>query len=162
MAGRPPQSKREVYDAAQRARRDATAWTTVQAVLAPVQFAVFLVSLALVLASLATGDYAQAATLSILVKTGILYAIMVTGALWENAVFGRYLFAPSFFWEDVVSFAVIALHTAYVVMVAGGFGSLEAQFAVALAGYGVYVINAGQFLFKMRLARLQRAQSVPA
>ena len=40
---------------------------------------------------------------------------MVTGAIWEKVVFGRYLFAPAFFWEDVFSMLVLALHTAYLV-----------------------------------------------
>ena len=64
-----------------------------------------LVSLALVLRFLATGEGYAAATVSIVVKTCVLYTIMVTGAIWEQDVFGRYLFAPAFFWEDVVSIA---------------------------------------------------------
>ena len=35
----------------------------------------------------------------------VFYTIMVTGAIWEKVVFGQYLFAPAFFWEDVFSFA---------------------------------------------------------
>ena len=42
-----------LYTKAQRQRRDDTVWTTVQGILAPAQFLVFLVSLALVLALLA-------------------------------------------------------------------------------------------------------------
>ena len=103
-----------LYTAEQRARRDASRWTLVQGLLAPAQFLVFLVSLALVLRFLLSGAGYEAATLSILVKTGFLYLIMITGAIWEKVVFGQYLFAPAFFWEDVFSFAVIALHTAYV------------------------------------------------
>ena len=102
-----------LYTPSQRARRDATVWTTVQAVLAPLQFLVFAISLGLVLRYLWTGGGYTAATVSILAKTAILYTIMVTGAIWEKVVFGQYLFAPAFFWEDVVSFVVIALHTAY-------------------------------------------------
>ena len=102
-----------LYTQAERRRRDATPWTMVQAILAPLQFVVFLVSLALVMRTLFTGDGAMAAHVSIIVKTLVLYTIMITGSLWEKAVFGKYLFAPAFFWEDAVSFVVIALHTAY-------------------------------------------------
>ncbi|MEO1308014.1 MAG: 2-vinyl bacteriochlorophyllide hydratase, partial [Pseudomonadota bacterium] len=102
-----------LYSPAERARRDATIWTRVQGVLAPLQFLVFLISLALVLWYLWTGDGYGAATASILLKTLLLYTIMITGAIWEKVVFGQYLFAPAFFWEDVVSFLVIALHTLY-------------------------------------------------
>lgn len=143
-----------LYTAEERARRDASRWTLVQGVLAPAQFLVFLVSLALVLRFLWTGDGYTAATVSILVKTGFLYLIMVTGAIWEKEVFGQYLFAPAFFWEDVFSFAVIALHTLYVYgLLSGGFSPYELM-AIALCAYLAYVINAGQFLWKLRRARL--------
>src|SRR6056297_3655602 len=100
-----------LYTEEQRARRDASVWTLVQGVLAPLQFLVFLVSLVLVLRYLATGSGYEAATVSIVVKTLVLLTIMVTGAIWEKVVFGQYLLAPAFFWEDVFSFGVIALHT---------------------------------------------------
>ncbi|MCU0907642.1 MAG: 2-vinyl bacteriochlorophyllide hydratase [Rhodobacteraceae bacterium] len=151
----PPRAKAaRLYTPEQRARRDATAWTVVQGVLAPVQFLVFLISLGMVLRYLATGDGYAAATVSILVKTGLLYTIMVTGAIWEKVVFGQYLFAPAFFWEDVFSFAVIALHTAYVWVLWTGAAGPAGQMVVALAAYLAYVINATQFLIKLRMARL--------
>lgn len=143
-----------LYTPAERERRDSSVWTIVQGVLAPVQFAVFLISLALVLRTLLTGEGAFAADLSILAKTFALYAIMVTGSIWEKVVFGKWLFASAFFWEDVFSMVVIGLHTAYLVMLFCGFGSVESRLLVALAGYAAYVINAGQFLLKLRAARL--------
>lgn len=146
-----------IYTPAERARRDATRWTLVQGVLAPVQFAVFLVSLGLVLTYLATGAGYAAATWSIVAKTVILYSIMVTGAIWEKVVFGRYLLAPSFFWEDMVSFLVIALHTAYLWGLLAGALEPSALMALALAAYAAYAVNAGQFLFKLRRARLEAA-----
>src|SRR6056297_3929259 len=135
-----------LYTEAQRARRDATIWTLVQGVLAPAQFLVFLISLGLVLRFLLTGDGYEAATLSILIKTGFLLLIMVTGAIWEKVVFGQYLFAHAFFWEDVVSFAVIALHLLYVWALFAGWPHSD-QMWIALAAYAAYVINAAQFLW---------------
>ena len=146
-----------LYSAAERARRDATIWTTVQGVLAPLQFLVFLVSLGLVLRYLFTGAGYEIATLSVIVKTAILYLIMITGAIWEKVVFGQYLFAPAFFWEDVFSFAVIALHTLYLIALFGGHLAPSGLMILALLAYGAYVINAGQFLWKLRQARLQSA-----
>ena len=151
-----------LYTPEQRARRDATRWTLVQGILAPLQFAVFLVSLSLVLRFLWSGEGYAAATVSIVVKTGVLYLIMVTGSIWEKVVFGQYLFAPAFFWEDVFSFAVIGLHTAYLVVLFGGYGGPAMQMAVALAAYATYVVNAAQFLWKLRQARLEGATGVPA
>ena len=149
----------QLYTPAQRARRDATVWTLVQGILAPLQFLVFAVSLALVLRYLWTGAGYEAATVSILAKTAILYTIMVTGAIWEKVVFGRYLFAPAFFWEDAVSFVVIALHTLYLyALLTGAFGAAM-EMAIALAAYAVYVVNAAQFVWKLRQARLSAARA---
>ena len=144
-----------LYSPEQRMRRNATIWTPVQGFLAAFQFLVFLVSLGLVLRYLATGDGLVLATASIIAKTLILYTIMITGSLWEKAVFGKYLFAPAFFWEDVVSMGVIALHTLYVVALITGWGTPVAQFSIALAAYAIYVINAAQFVLKLRRARLE-------
>ncbi|MEM1384748.1 MAG: 2-vinyl bacteriochlorophyllide hydratase [Pseudomonadota bacterium] len=149
------EGRRRLYTRAERARRDATAWTLVQGILAPLQFLVFLVSLALVLRYLATGLGYDVATWSIILKTLVLFAIMVTGAIWEKVVFGCYLFAPAFFWEDAMSMIVVALHTAYLAAVLLGWGTDMQQIQLALAAYATYVVNAGQFLWKLRLARLE-------
>jgi 3-vinyl bacteriochlorophyllide hydratase len=147
-------SRPPLYSAEERRRRDASAWTFVQGVLAPVQFAIFLISTALVVRYLATGEGFVAATVSIVVKTIALYTIMVTGSVWEKVVFGRYLFAKAFFWEDVFSMLVLALHTAYLIVLATNSLEARAQMYLALAAYATYVINATQFLLKLRAARL--------
>jgi 3-vinyl bacteriochlorophyllide hydratase len=154
--------KQPLYTPEQRRLRDATPWTLVQGILAPVQFVVFLVSVVLVVRYLTTGEGYAAATLSIVIKTLTLYAIMITGAIWEKAVFGRYLFAPAFYWEDVVSMLVIALHTAYLAALFMGWMSPRGLMLLALAAYVTYVINAAQFVYKLRLARLSAAAEVAA
>lgn len=128
-----------------------------QGVLAPLQFLAFLISVALVLRFLLTGEGLVAATVSVVIKTAFLYAIMVTGSIWEKVVFDRYLFAGPFFWEDVFSMLVLALHTAYLVVLIAGWLSPAAQMWLALAAYVAYVINALQFVLKLRAARLQEA-----
>jgi 3-vinyl bacteriochlorophyllide hydratase len=150
---------RPLYTPEERVRRDRSPWTIVQAVLAPLQFLAFLVSLWLVLRFLRTGEGADAATVSVLVKTALLYAIMVTGAIWEREVFGVWLFARSFFWEDVVSMAVIALHTAYLWAWLTGALDLRAQMLLALVAYATYVVNALQFFLKLRAARRAAAEA---
>ena len=155
-AGRHTAAKRPapaLYSPEERVRRDASPWTLVQGVLAPFQFVVFLVSLCLVSRYLVTGAGEGAATASIVAKTLTLYTIMVTGAIWEREVFGRYLFAPAFYWEDMVSMVVIALHTAYLgALLMGALSSQNLMF-LALAAYATYVINAVQFILKLRAAR---------
>lgn len=157
MSDHPAQAEMRtgLYTPEERLRRDATVWTTVQGILAPVQFLVFLISLGLVIRFLSTGEGYALATGSILLKTFLLYLIMVTGAIWEKVVFGQYLFAPAFFWEDVVSFGVIALHTLYLYgLMTNAFPPVTLM-AITLAAYVIYVINAAQFIWKLRMARLQ-------
>lgn len=144
-----------LYTPEQRRRRDSTRWTLVQGLLAPLQFVIFAVSLVLVLRFLATGEGESAAAWSVAVKTVALYTIMVTGCLWEKAVFDRWLFAPAFYWEDVFSMLVLALHSVYLAAWLGGWLPARALMGLALAAYASYVINATQFLLKLRAARLQ-------
>ena len=147
------QPLKALYTPEQRARRDATMWTLVQGILAPIQFLAFLISLVLVVHYLVSGEGLGVATASIVIKTSLLYAIMITGAIWEREVFGCYLFAPAFFWEDVFSFLVLALHSAYLVALFAGLGDAGQQMLIALAAYASYIINATQFVLKLRAAR---------
>jgi 3-vinyl bacteriochlorophyllide hydratase len=151
-----------LYTDEQRRRRDESAWTLVQGIMAPIQFLIFGVSLFLVVRFLFTGEGEAAATVSILAKTCALYVIMITGSIWEKVVFDEWLFAESFFWEDVFSMVVLALHTAYLVMLLYGWGSTQDRMLVALAGYAAYLINAGQFLYKLRMARLETGPQLKA
>jgi len=149
---RPP-----LYTPEQRIRRDQTPWTLVQGILAPIQFLVCLISASFVIRYLATGDGLRAANISVIIKTILLLTIMVTGSIWEKVVFDKWLFAPAFFWEDVVSFGVIALHLIYIVGLFSGAMSSHALMFTALAAYTAYIINAVQFILKLRAARLQEA-----
>lgn len=151
-----------LYSRDERWRRDHSPWTLVQGVLAPVQFLVFVISLTLVLRYLDTGAGEAAATWSIVAKTSLLYLIMVTGAIWEKVVFGQYLFAPAFYWEDVFSLVVLALHTAWVAALLTDSLGVTGRMYLALAAYASYLINATQFLLKLRAARLQQAARGPS
>ena len=149
---------RPLYTPEERVRRDETKWTLVQGILAPIQFVVFLVSLYLVLRFLFTGEGESAANISVVVKTLTLYTIMITGCIWEKVVFNCYLFAPAFFWEDVFSMVVLLLHTLYLVALGTGYLDQTQLMLLALAAYATYVINAGQFIWKLRMARLDEAK----
>jgi 3-vinyl bacteriochlorophyllide hydratase len=155
-------TRKPLYNPEQRARRDATVWTLVQGILAPIQFLVCLVSLSLVLRYLVTGNGYELATISVVIKTVFLYLIMLTGSIWEKVVFGKYLFAESFFWEDVFSMLVIFLHTLYLYFLILGDMGQRGLMYLALAAYASYFINAGQFIYKLRIARLQMNKGVTA
>jgi len=149
----PPQ----LYTSEQKKRRDESIWTLIQGVLAPTQFIAFAISTVLVIWYLWTGDGYGLATISVLVKTTLLLIIMVTGAIWEKVVFGQYLLAPAFFWEDIVSFFVIFLHIAYVLALWINLFSEQQLMLLALVAYVAYFVNALQFLIKLRAARMQSA-----
>jgi 3-vinyl bacteriochlorophyllide hydratase len=157
-----PRRREPLYTPAERQRRDATRWTLVQGALAPLQFLVFLASLALVLRYLLSGEGYALATASVVLKTLLLYTIMVTGSIWEKVVFGKWLFAPAFFWEDVFSMLVLALHTAYLVALLTGTLDARGLMLLALAAYATYLINAAQFIIKLRMARLDATRVPPA
>lgn len=144
-----------LYTPDQRVRRDSSVWTLIQGILAPLQFVVFLASLILILRYMVSGNGYEIATASIIAKTALLYLIMITGAIWEKVVFGQWLFAPAFFWEDVVSFFVIALHSLYLYGLLTGVMAPDTLIVIVLAAYATYIFNAGQFLLKLRSARLQ-------
>jgi 3-vinyl bacteriochlorophyllide hydratase len=126
-----------VYTPEQRQRRNSSPWTMVQGILAPLQFLAFLVSTCLVLRYLASGHGYQAATISVVVKTGFLYAIMITGSIWE----------------DVFSFLVIGLHTAYLFCLVTHVLTAQQMMLLALTAFAAYVVNAAQFLMKLRAVR---------
>ena len=155
-----PPAPRPLYTPEERVRRDNSKWTLVQGLLAPVQFLIFGVSLYLVIDYLNTGSNYDWAVWSVVVKTVALYTIMITGAIWEKVVFGQYLLAPAFYWEDVFSFGVIALHTAYLLSLFTGVLDPVGQMTLALVAYATYAVNAAQFILKLRAARLDAA--VPA
>ena len=133
-------------------------WTLVQGVLAPLQFLVFLVSLGLVLRFLATGEGYAAATVSIVRQDR-----SCSTRSWSPARSGRRTSSAAtcsrraFFWEDVVSMLVLALHTAYLVALSPAALAPRGQMLLALAAYATYVVNATQFLLKLRAARLEAA-----
>jgi 3-vinyl bacteriochlorophyllide hydratase len=153
------QAYRPLYTPEEKKRRDETPWTLVQGILAPFQFLVFAISLGLVLRYLVTGNGYAVAAYSVVAKTCVLYLIMITGCIWEKKVFDKYLFAPAFFWEDVFSMLVMALHTAYLVELFGHTTPARQMMFLAIAAYAAYVINATQFVLKLRAARLQAARA---
>jgi 3-vinyl bacteriochlorophyllide hydratase len=77
---------------------------------------------------------------------------MITGSIWEKVVFGKYLFAKPFFWEDVFSMLVLFLHSIYLVSLIIPSITVIEQLSIALAAYAAYLINALQFLIKFRIA----------
>jgi 3-vinyl bacteriochlorophyllide hydratase len=148
------------YTPEQLARRDASPWTKVQAVLAPVQFIAFLISFALVARYLVTGAGYEAATVSVLVKIALLWAITITGMIWEHEIFGQAFMAPAFFWEDVGNLVAIITHNLYFVAQWLGWSN-QATMTLMLLAYCTYLINCAQFVYRgIQVGRQRRGMVV--
>lgn len=90
-----------MYTPEQLVRREASPWTRVQIILAPIQFLAFLISFFLVVRYLMTEQGYLAATISVWIKIALIWALTITGMLWEKDVYGHYFMAREFFWEDL-------------------------------------------------------------
>jgi 3-vinyl bacteriochlorophyllide hydratase len=144
------------YTAEQLARRDASSWTRVQVILAPIQFLAFLVSAALVVRYLATGQGYALANASVLVKISLLWAITISGMIWEKAIFGHYFLARQFFWEDVGNAVAMLFHNLYFLARALHWSD-RAVMTLMLVAYCSYLVNCAQFVVKgMRAGRQRR------
>jgi 3-vinyl bacteriochlorophyllide hydratase len=147
-----------IYTPEQLARRDRSKWTRVQVILAPIQFLAFLISFGLVARYLATGHGYAAANISVLVKIGLLWAITITGMIWEKEIFGHYFLAREFFWEDVGNAVAMVTHNLYFLAIGLGWPQ-RAVMTLMLLAYCTYLINCAQFVLKgIRAGRQRRAQ----
>lgn len=146
-----------MYTPDQLRRREASRWTKVQIILAPIQFLAFIISFALVIRYLATGDGYWVATVSVWVKIALIWALTITGMLWEYDMFDHYFMAKEFFWEDLGNLIAIITHNLYFVAVWLG-ASQQAVMWVMVFAYVTYLLNAGQFVARgVRSARQRRA-----
>ena len=146
-----------MYTPDQLRRREASRWTKVQIILAPIQFVAFIISFGLVIHYLITGDGYLAATISVWVKIALIWALTITGMLWEHDMYDHYFMAKEFFWEDLGNLIAIITHNLY--FVAKGMGADERTVMwVMVFAYVTYLFNAAQFLVRgVRSARQRRA-----
>ena len=145
------------YTPEQLEKRNSSKWTLVQAVLAPLQFLIFIISFGLVIRYLITGDGYAIANVTVLIKIGLLWLITITGMIWEKEIFGHWFLAPQFFWEDVGNAVAMLTHNLY--FLAQGLGwSERSVMLLMVVAYSTYLVNCGQFIMKGLQARKQREQ----
>lgn len=142
------------YTPEQLQKRNASVWTRVQAILAPIQFLIFLAGLTvtyLYKEGLWITDFGWV-TLFVTLKTFMLVLIFVTGGFFEKEVFGAFAFAPEFFWEDFGSAIAMIVHISYFILF---FIGLEEHILIltALLAYLSYLINAAQFVIRLLLEK---------
>ncbi len=146
-----------MYTPEQLRRREASRWTRVQIILAPIQFVAFIISFALVIRYLVTGEGYWITTISIWIKIALIWALTITGMLWEHDMFDHYFMAREFFWEDLGNLIAIITHNLYFVAQWMG-ASTQTVMWVMVFAYVTYLFNAGQFLARgIRSAQQRRA-----
>lgn len=143
------------YTAEQLEARDNSKWTIVQAILAPLQFVAFVISLGLVARYLTTGLGYEATTISVLIKIVLMWLITITGMIWEKEVFGQWFLAPQFFWEDALNAVALIMHNLYFGALLLGFSEQDIMLVVLIA-YVSYMVNFAQFFVRGLQARKQR------
>jgi 3-vinyl bacteriochlorophyllide hydratase len=144
------------YTPEQLKQRNESTWTTVQTILAPIQFIVFVTSFGLVVRFLMTGNGYEAANISVLMKIALLWAITITGMFWEKEIFGHWFMAPQFFWEDVFNAVALIMHNIYFIAIWTG-QSHENIMVIMLVAYVSYLVNMAQFIIKGIRARGEHA-----
>jgi 3-vinyl bacteriochlorophyllide hydratase len=149
------------YTADQLERRARSKWTRVQIILAPIQFLIFLISFALVVHYLRTGEGYWIATVSVWVKIALIWVLTITGMLWEYDMYDHYFMAKEFFWEDLGNLIAILTHNAYFVAIWLG-ADTQTQMWVMVVAYVSYLLNAVQFVWRGIQSAQQRRALRPA
>jgi 3-vinyl bacteriochlorophyllide hydratase len=140
------------------ARRSSSIWTKIHPVFALAQLFAFFVSVGLLVGYLRGGVAFDVVHASVLMKVALMIGAIVTGALWEKDVFGKYWFAPEFMAEDTMTVNVFILHIAYLVMAVTHPENVVAQIGTLIVAYSVYIANVAQYI--LRTAKLGKHVAV--
>jgi len=142
------------YTPEQLAKRNASVWTEIQILLAPVQFVIFLTGIglnAIYASNPASIDFFWV-SVAILFKTLFFVILFITGMFFEKDLFGKWVFSKEFFWEDVGSSVATFFHFLYFVLAWKGYP--DATLVIwATVAYSSYIINAVQYLVRIWLEK---------
>jgi 3-vinyl bacteriochlorophyllide hydratase len=142
------------YTPEQLIKRNASVWTEIQIILAPVQFLIFLagVTLNTLYATNAVSIDFFWISITILFKTLFFAILFITGMFFEKEIFDRWVYSPEFLWEDIGSTVASFFHLLYFVMAWMGFPE-KLLVMEAYIAYLTYVINALQYLVRIILEK---------
>jgi len=120
-------------------------WYKVVMIIAGVQLLAYFVGFYLVISFLLHGNFYTAATVAVIVKIVLMWAVTITGMLWEKDVIDKYFLGKEFFWEDIGNLVAIITHNAYFVFAALDF-SKTAIMQVMLFAFITYLFNFVQWI----------------
>lgn len=142
------------YTPEQLAQRNASVWTDIQIILAPIQFFVFLAGVTvniLVAYHIVAIDFFWV-SVAILFKTLFFAILFITGMFFEKEIFGKWIFSKAFLWEDVGSTIAAVFHLLYFFLAWMGASETVLVWEACLA-YLTYVLNALQYLVRIILEK---------
>ena len=134
-------------------RRAATIWTRLHPPFAFAQLAVCIASVVLICLFFAGRVSFSVVHDSALLKIALMAGAVVTGSLWERAVYGYWWFAPQFFLEDLLTYVVALFQIGYLMVYYHSPDNLAANVAVLIVSYLAYVVNVTQYVLKHQVAR---------
>ena len=143
------------YTPEQLAKRNASIWTDIQIILAPIQFLVFVTGVSvtvLYLNGLFISNFYWV-SVAILFKTLFFALLFITGMFFEKEIFNKWVYSKEFLWEDIGSTVAAAFHLLYFVMAYFGYSDDVLVWEAFLA-YFTYIINALQYLVRIILEKL--------
>ena len=103
------------YTPEQLVKRNASIWTDIQIILAPIQFMFFVVGLT------TTALYTNSlfvislywVSVAILFKTLFFALLFITGMFFEKEIFNKWVYSKEFLWEDIGSTIAAFFHLLY-------------------------------------------------
>jgi 3-vinyl bacteriochlorophyllide hydratase len=142
------------YTPEQLAKRNASVWTELQIILAPIQFIIFLIGVTL--NTLYANNIGHIdffwISLAILFKTLFFAILFLTGMYFEKEIFDKWVYSPEFLWEDIGSTVAAFFHLLYFVLAWMGYPE-KLLVMEAYIAYLTYVINALQYLVRIILEK---------
>ena len=142
------------YTPEQLIKRNASVWTDVQIILAPIQFIIFLIGVTLntiVAKNLMVIDLYWI-SVALLFKTIFLALLFITGMFFEKELFDEWIYSKEFFWEDIGSTIAVFFHLLYFVL-AWLAVSQQTLLMAAYIAYLTYLLNALQYLTRIFLEK---------
>jgi len=144
------------YTPEQLVKRNASIWTDIQIILAPIQFLFFVAGVMTTLLfanNLIDIRYFYWVSIAILFKTLFFALLFITGMFFEKEVFNKWVYSKEFLWEDIGSTIAAFFHLLYFFLAYFG-ASNEVLIMDAFLAYFTYVINALQYLVRIILEKL--------
>jgi 3-vinyl bacteriochlorophyllide hydratase len=142
------------YTPEQLVKRNASIWTDIQIILAPIQFLFFVagVTTTALYANDLFGTSFYWVSVAILFKTLFFALLFITGMFFEKEIFNQWVYSKEFLWEDIGSTIAAFFHLLYFFLAYRHYPE-NVLIWDAFIAYFTYVLNALQYLIRIILEK---------